>query len=71
MLSGANIGMTITAWMVSLNQLGDAFTGTPARIFAPLCIGIGAISDCIFKETKIIWIGEIIQASTPFVALNL
>ena len=25
-IMGANIGTTITAWMVSLNQLGDAFT---------------------------------------------
>ncbi len=42
-IMGANIGTTITAWIVSMNQLGDAFAVFQPAFFAPLLIGIGAI----------------------------
>ncbi len=57
-IMGANIGTTITAWMVSLNSLGDAFAMLQPAFFAPLmtfskkqkmnmageiCIGVGLL----------------------------
>lgn len=41
-IMGANIGTTITAWIVSAGQLGDAFTVMKPSFYAPLMIGIGA-----------------------------
>ena len=40
-IMGANIGTTITAWMVSLTQLGDAVEIFKPDFFAPLLLGIG------------------------------
>ena len=40
-IMGANIGTTITAWMVSLTQLGDAVEIFKPEFFAPLLLGIG------------------------------
>lgn len=59
-IMGANIGTTITAWMVSLNQLGDAFTVLQPSFFAPLCIGIGTFLIVFSKQQKKNLIGEII-----------
>ncbi len=42
-IMGANIGTTITAWIVSLSQLGDAFEVMQPAFYAPLLIGIGAL----------------------------
>ena len=39
-IMGANIGTTITAWIVSMNQLGDAFSILQPSFWAPLFIGI-------------------------------
>lgn len=42
-IMGANIGTTITAWMVSLTQISsDAFAFLQPSFFAPLLVGIGA-----------------------------
>lgn len=41
-IMGANIGTTITAWIVSMSQLGDAFEVMKPAFYAPLLIGIGA-----------------------------
>lgn len=59
-IMGANIGTTITAWMVSLNQLGDAFTVLQPIFFAPLCIGIGTFLIVFSKKQKNNLLGEII-----------
>ena len=59
-IMGANIGTTITAWMVSLNQLGDAFTVLQPAFFAPLCIGIGTFLIVFSKRQKNNLIGEIV-----------
>ena len=59
-IMGANIGTTITAWMVSLNQLGDAFTVLQPEFFAPLCIGIGTFLIVFSKRQKNNLIGEIV-----------
>lgn len=58
-IMGANIGTTITAWMVSLNSLGDAFAILQPSFFAPLFAGIGAFCMAFSKKQKANMIGEI------------
>lgn len=59
-IMGANIGTTITAWIVSMNQLGDAFSMFQPAFFAPLLIGIGALLILFSKKQKSNTIGEIL-----------
>lgn len=59
-IMGANIGTTITAWIVSMNQLGDAFAIFQPAFFAPLLIGIGAIAMLFSKKQKMKTSGEIL-----------
>lgn len=59
-IMGANIGTTITAWIVSMNQLGDAFEVFQPAFFAPLLIGIGAILMLFGKKQKAKTAGEIL-----------
>ena len=60
-IMGANIGTTITAWMVSLNQLGDAFSVLQPSFFAPLCIGIGSFMIVFSKKQNMNLIGAIVS----------
>ena len=57
---GANIGTTITAWIVSLSQLGDAFEIMQPAFYAPLIIGMGALMLLFCKDQKKITAGEIL-----------
>ena len=59
-IMGANIGTTITALIVSLNQLGDAFAVFQPAFFAPLLIGIGAIFMLFGKKQRMKTAGEIL-----------
>ena len=59
-IMGANIGTTITAWIVSLSQLGDAFEVMQPAFYAPLLIGIGALMLLFCKNQKKITAGEIL-----------
>ena len=59
-IKGANIGTTITAWIVSMNQLGDAFAVFQPAFFAPLLIAIGAIFMLFGKKQKMKTAGEIL-----------
>lgn len=59
-IMGANIGTTITAWIVSLSQLGDAFEVMQPAFYAPLLIGIGALMLLFSKDHKKITAGEIL-----------
>lgn len=59
-IMGANIGTTITAWIVSMNQLGDAFAVLQPAFFAPLLIGIGAVFMLFSKKQKAKTAGEIL-----------
>lgn len=59
-IMGANIGTTITAWIVSMNQLGDVFSVMQPSFFAPLLIGIGAIMLLFVKKQKYNTIAEIL-----------
>lgn len=57
---GANIGTTITAWIVSLSQLGDAAAVLNPTFYAPLIVGIGAIVLLFSKKASKKIVGEIV-----------
>ncbi len=57
-IMGANIGTTITAWIVSM--LGDAFEIMKPGFYAPLIIGVGALLLVFAKGQKKKTIGEIL-----------
>lgn len=59
-IMGANIGTCITAWIVSLGQLGDAFKAVSPSLYAPLLVGIGAFMIMFCKKQKKQTIGEIL-----------
>ncbi|MDD3252620.1 MAG: Na/Pi cotransporter family protein [Lachnospiraceae bacterium] len=58
-IMGANIGTTITAWIVSMSQLGDAFEIMKPAFYAPCIIGIGALLLVFTKSQKKKTVGEI------------
>ncbi len=58
-IMGANIGTTITAWIVSMGQLGEAFEVMKPEFYAPLIIGIGALLMVFTKSQKKKQVGEI------------
>ena len=51
-IMGANIGTTITAWIVSLSQLGDSAALLNPQFYAPLLVGIGALIIMFAKSNK-------------------
>ena len=51
-IMGANIGTTITAWIVSLSQLGDSMVFANPQFYAPLMVGIGALILTFSKSEK-------------------
>lgn len=55
-IMGANIGTTITSWLVSMNEWGSALK---PEFFAPLIIGIGSFLLMFAKKEKKKDIGEI------------
>ena len=59
-IMGANIGTTITAWIVSMSQLGDAFEVMKPGFYAPASIVIGALLLVFAKSQKKKTIGEIL-----------
>lgn len=59
-IMGANIGTCITAWIVSLGQLGDAFKAFSPSLYAPLLVGIGAFLIMFSKKAKKQTVGEIL-----------
>lgn len=59
-IMGANIGTTITAWIVSMSQLGDAFEFMKPGFYAPLMIGIGALLLVFARGQKKKTVGEIL-----------
>jgi len=59
-IMGANIGTTITAWIVSLSQIGSAMEVMKPAFYAPLLIGIGAIMILFSKKQKYHTAGEIL-----------
>lgn len=59
-IMGANIGTTITAWIVSLGQIGEAAAVFKPAFYAPLLIGIGAFVSLFAKKDKSKIVGEIV-----------
>lgn len=59
-IMGANIGTTVTAWIVSMSQLGSVFEVTKPSFFSPLLIGIGAMIVLFAKKDRIKTAGEIL-----------
>lgn len=59
-IMGANIGTTITAWIVSMSQLGDAFEVMEPIFYAPLIIGIGSLLMIFSIKQRKKLIGEIL-----------
>lgn len=51
-IMGANIGTTITAWMVSMNELGDAMKLFQPSFFAPLFVGLGSFGLMFAKKKE-------------------
>lgn len=51
-IMGANIGTCITAWIVSLGELGSTFKALSPSLYAPLLIGIGAFVVMFAKSSK-------------------
>ena len=59
-IMGANIGTTITAWIVSLSQLGDSVKALNPQFYAPMLIGIGSGIIMFSKSKKKLHAAEII-----------
>ena len=51
-IMGANVGTTVTAWIVSLSQLGDSLKVLNPEFYAPLLTGIGAGIMMFAKSPK-------------------
>ena len=57
LIMGANIGTTVTAWLVSLSEWGSVLK---PEFLAPLVVGIGAFMLLFARSEKKIKIGEIL-----------
>ena len=67
-IMGANIGTTVTAWIVSMSEWGSIFK---PEFFAPLLVGIGAFVVLFVKSDKKKRVGEIlIGFSILFIGLS-
>ncbi|MCD8371360.1 MAG: Na/Pi cotransporter family protein [Clostridiales bacterium] len=58
-IMGANIGTTITAWIVSMSQLGEAMELFSPDFYAPLIIGVGALVFLFARSPQKKTAGEI------------
>lgn len=56
-IMGANIGTTITAWLVSMNELGDILK---PEFYAPVVVCIGAFLILFAKKNRKKQVGEIL-----------
>lgn len=70
-IMGANIGTTITAWLVSLSQLGDAFSIFKPEFFAPILFTAG-VFYMLFNSAKKDMLGAEIATGIGllFIGLN-
>lgn len=67
-IMGANVGTTITAWMVSMSEWGSLLN---PEFYAPLLLGIGAFIVLFVKSDKKKQVGEIlIGFSVLFIGLS-
>lgn len=67
-IMGANIGTTITAWLVSMNELGDVLK---PEFYAPVLVCIGSFLMLFAKKNQKKQIGEIlVGAGMLFIGLS-
>jgi len=67
-IMGANIGTTITAWLVSMNEWGELLK---PEFYAPVIIGVGAFILLFSKDSKKRQVGEILVGfSLLFIGLS-
>lgn len=59
-IMGANIGTTITAWVVSMSQIGDSAKLASPEFYAPLLIGTGSLILMFSSSEKKKVAGEIL-----------
>lgn len=59
-IMGANIGTTITAWLVSMNELGDILK---PEFYAPVLVCIGSFLILFSKKNRKKQVGEILVGS--------
>lgn len=68
-IMGANIGTTITSWIVSMNQWGAVMK---PEFFAPLAVGLGAAWSMFSKDSRKKQAGEILVGfGLLFIGLDL
>ncbi|MDO5539090.1 MAG: Na/Pi cotransporter family protein [Eubacteriales bacterium] len=60
-IMGANIGTCITAWIVSLGQVGESFKALSPSLYAPLLLGTGVFMINFSKKPKKQVYGEIMM----------
>ena len=71
-IMGANIGTTITAWIVSIGTIGESMEMLKPGFYAPVLIGIGAGLIIFSKKDRKKTIGEIlIGLGMLFMGLDL
>lgn len=71
-IMGANIGTTITAWIVSIGTIGESMEMLKPGFYAPMLIGIGAGLIIFSKKDRKKTIGEIlIGLGMLFMGLDL
>lgn len=56
-IMGANIGTTVTSWIVSMSEWGEMLK---PEFFAPALVGVGAIMSLFTKSSKKKQVGEIL-----------
>ena len=56
-IMGANIGTTVTSWLVSMNEWGEMMK---PEFFAPALVGVGAVISLFAKSEKKKDLGEIL-----------
>ena len=52
-IMGANIGTTVTAWIVSLSQVGSQFSYIKPSLYAPLIVGISGLISIFSKKSRV------------------
>ena len=67
-IMGANIGTTVTSWIVSMSEWGEMLK---PEFFAPALVGAGAITTLFSKDSKKKQVGEILVGfGVLFIGLN-
>lgn len=67
-IMGANIGTTVTSWIVSMSEWGEMLK---PEFFAPALVGVGAVFTLFAKDSRKKQVGEILVGfGVLFIGLN-